>query len=487
MGVALRPVDFDALFRRSRHNPLIINDVIETTEADREKTRRFVYTEHEGDLLSNLPSCECGEKKGRRYLNETCDVCGYKVVFRIEQVLEPFVWIRAPEGLQLMNPIILNMLNERFTISGFEIIRWIWQRDYKTPNKIPAVVEIIKQMGVQRGYKYFVENFDFIIETLLSLKAFRLKRGMKDELPNLLKMYRDCIFSSHLPVPNRSVLLIETNSMGRWGETTTRDAVNAIMTMKGIDAPNSTLSPLVRENRTVKSLFGLAAFYDSQYKNTLAKKEGAFRKQAFSLKPHFVFRGVIGSITGVHDYEELHIPWGIAVSLLTVHLKNRLERRGFSPNEADEFLNTYAVKYHPTLDEIFQELISQSKYKGIPVIFQRNPSLERASAQLLFVTKVKTDPSIQTISLSILDVTGYNADFDGDQLNGTLLLDNYTADEMYTLAPHMSTFNMDEPRKVSGNLAWPKPVIATTANWFHRDRYTVDPSKLARMAEIPTL
>ncbi len=480
-------VNFDDLFRRSNQTPLIINDVVETTEADRENTRRFIYTEHEGDVLSNLPSCECGVTKGRRKRNQICPVCKFPVVFKIEQTLEPFVWIRAPKNSALMNPNVWIMLRERFTISGFEIIRWICQRDYKVQNKTPAVVEILKQMGIQRGYNYFVQNFDKIMETLFSLKAFKPKRGMRDDLRPLLEMYRDCIFSQYLPLPNRSVLVIESNSMGRWGETTTRDAVNAIMTMKGVDAPNSTFSDMVRENRAVKALVGLADFYDNQYKNTLAKKEGVFRKQVFSTRAHFVFRGVITSLTDVHDYEELHTPWGMTLSLLTVHLKNRLLRMGFTPNDADAYLNAHAHRYSELLDNIMAKLIEESPYKGIPVIFQRNPSLERGSAQSMFITKVKKDPNIQTISLSILTVSGFNADFDGDQLNGTLLLDNYTAEELYPLAPHMSTFDLNEPRKVSGNLSWPKPVVATVANLVHADHSVVDPVKLRRMAEIPTL
>jgi len=37
------------------------------------------------------------------------------------------------------------------------------------------------------------------------------------------------------------------------------------------------------------------------------------------------------------------------------------------------------------------------------------PSLERASAQSVFITKVKTDPAIPTVSISILAIKGLNA------------------------------------------------------------------------------
>lgn len=45
--------------------------------------------------------------------------------------------------------------------------------------------------------------------------------------------------------------------------------------------------------------------------------------------------------------------------------------------------------------------------------FEYTPSLERGSVQLTRITKVKTDPAIPTVSISILIVKGLNADFDG--------------------------------------------------------------------------
>jgi hypothetical protein len=112
---------------------------------------------------------------------------------------------------------------------------------------------------------------------------------------------------------------------------------------------------------------------------------------------------------------------------------------------------------------------------------QRNPSLERGSAQLVYITKVKTVVEIPTVSISILDVKGLNADFDGDQLNFTPCLDTYTTQELRGLAPFMSAFGLDTPRKVSSNLAQPKPVIATTANFVHDTDDAIDPVKLQKM------
>ena len=56
------------------------------------------------------------------------------------------------------------------------------------------------------------------------------------------------------------------------------------------------------------------------------------------------------------------------------------------------------------------ELIAEAPNQRIPVIFQRNPTLHRGSAQLLYITKVKKDPRDITISLSVLVLSAPNAD-----------------------------------------------------------------------------
>lgn len=75
-----------------------------------------------------------------------------------------------------------------------------------------------------------------------------------------------------------------------------------------------------------------------------------------------------------------------------------------------------------------------------------------------------------------------------DQLNGTLSLDLMTSEELQKLAPHMSTFDLNEPRKVSKNLSMPKPVVSTIAAWMHaKFNEGVDPQKQLLMDQIPAL
>jgi hypothetical protein len=196
---------------------------------------------------------------------------------------------------------------------------------------------------------------------------------------------------------------------------------------------------------------------------------------------------VISSITEPHEYDEIHIPWGIATSVLRIHVLNKLLKRGYDVNRAIEFINVHAQKYNKELDDVFKELIAESPNRGIETISQRNPSLERGSVQLTRITKVKTDPNIPTVSISILIVKGLNADFDGDAINFSLAIDNYVADAYKNLEPHKSVFSLDEPFKVSSNLSMPKPVISTISNFIGTPltEEDFDPVKIAAMQCIP--
>lgn len=471
MGVHTRLKNFEQRFATLRNVPTILNYFDDSTEEERKRINDQIRTKYTEDLLSNLCSCSCGEIVGEFNKNVVCFTCRTKVESPLDQNLEPILWMKAPHGVhKLINPTFWMMLNEKFTRSSFSIIRWLLDRDYRPGIKIPPVMEEVEALGLPRGINAFYQNFDTIMDALFSIKGFRPKKGTVDPLQTVIAQYRDCLFTSYLPIPNRSLLVLEETHVGNYADPTVTGAVDAIRTMVGIDAVGNNLSLQDKENRTIQSICMFADYYDAFYREKLAQKEGIFRKHVFGTRSHWSFRAVISSITDAHDYEELHISWGIGVSVFRIHLINKLVRKhGMTPNQAIGHLNDHACRYDPLLDQLFQELIAECPYKGIPVVFQRNPSLERGSAQTLFITKVKTDVMIPTVSLSILIVKGYNADFDGDQLNGTVCIDHMTAEELSALAPHKSTLDLNAPRNVATNLSMPKPVISTIAHWMHDD------------------
>ena len=71
--------------------------------------------------------------------------------------------------------------------------------------------------------------------------------------------------------------------------------------------------------------------------------------------------------------------------------------------------------YDETISEILDEMVVESKYPGIPLKVQRNPSLLQGSALALFGV-FKKDPNDYTASISKMVVNSMNADLKIDPL-----------------------------------------------------------------------
>lgn len=366
-------VNFDLLFRQLTEVPIVVNTLVNSSEDEKNKIRDLITTRYSSDMLSILPACQCGATKGEHVIGVKCEQCGSVVRSVVEESIEPIVWFKAPDGVQkLINPMIWLMLKNRFRKSGYNIIQYICDTTYRPIVKQPKIIADITDMGIQRGYNYFVENFETIMEMLFSMKIFKLKRGQHDYLYSLLKDYKECIFSEYLPLPNKSLLIIEKTNVGIYVDPTVVDAIDAIETIVGIDSSLSEHSVRVKENRTAKAIAKLTDFYEIFFKLNLSRKPGIYRKHVFGARTHFSFRAVVSSLTNNHRYDEIHVPWGIGVTAFRPHLINKLLKRGFGHNQAIGLLYGHVGKYHPLLDELLKELIYESPGHKIPVLIQRN-------------------------------------------------------------------------------------------------------------------
>lgn len=411
MPVYQKLVDFNQMLLQLQQSPVFINDLRNETEEDRDALRELVTSRYSSDMISMLPSCRCGVTKGEFSKKTICPECGTPVKSSIETEIEPTIWFRRPIGVsKLISPIILIMLKQRFKKSGFNIIQWLIDTTYRPQVKQPPVINKIVQAGIQRGYNNFVEKFDEIMTYLFNLKDF--KRKETDYLFMLLAENRHKIFFDNIPLLNKSLLIIEKTNLGIYVDSIIVDAIDAIETLVSIDRSFHDQNPRVKENRTAKALCKLTDFYEQFFKMSISPKNGQFRRHIFGSRTNFAFRAVITSITDVHRHDEIHVPWGIGLTAFRFHLVNKLMKYGYDLNQAHALIFGHIEKYHPLLDQLLQELISDAD-NNLVCIIQRNPSLLQGSALKVRITKFKKDPTDRTISLSILVVKFPNADFDG--------------------------------------------------------------------------
>lgn len=375
MPVIERLENFDKLFHQLGHVPVIANDLANVTEEEREKVKNLIMTRYSGDMLSVLPTCQCGHLKGEFKIGEICPDCETPVRSIIDEDIEPIIWFRVPNGVEsFINPAIWLMLKNRFKKSGYNIIQWLTDTTYAPRIRQPHIIQELTAAGMKRGFNNFVQNFDAYMEILFENKNLRPSGSRKkfDYLQDLIRTRRECVFSRFLPVPNRSLLIIEKSNVGVYVDPMIIGAKEAIDMLISIDAPDQHLSLRTKENRAAKANALLAEYLEEFFKHNLTGKQAIMRKHVFGSRTHFAFRTVISSLTGGYRYDEIHIPWGVAATAFRPHLINKLLKRGFAHNQAIGFLHAHVTEYHPLLRELFDELLKEAGPKGIPCIAQRN-------------------------------------------------------------------------------------------------------------------
>lgn len=470
-GVALRLINFDNLFNTASTEPVIVNHFDLSTTEEIERLNGMIFTQYEGDSLQIVPSCECGDTTGAYNVGITCQGCGTKVMSVTERPLESILWIAPPKGvLKLVNPQAWYILNKALTHNGVRLLEWLCNPTMQMPPNPPKQARKLQSLNIERGLNYFYEHFDEIVAVLFEHGLFSGTREQKNDLERFIRQNREAIFADHLPIPSKLGFITEKTVNRTYADPTMMTAIDAVRTISGTENSPTPLSLKQIQARAVKAIQLLSDYHQTFMGDQLGKKHGWFRKHVYGSRLHFTFRAVISSLSDNHAYDEIHLPWSVAVMVYQIHLTSKLLRYGYTPIQAAAFLRENTLKYNDLLDKLFQELIAESPYGGLPILLNRNPTLMRGSIQALRVTQVKTDPNINSISMSVLCLVAPNADFDGDALNGMLILDDVMYRSMQRLAPHHGVLDLTRPRKLSRNIKIPAPVVATMSNWLHQGR-----------------
>ena len=422
MPIYQKLVNYNQLFSRLKIEPIILNNVDIKNESSRDFISNLLMTKYNSDMSSLIPSCLCGEIKGEFSIGLKCNNCNSVVKSSLEEDIEPIFWLSRPKDKnnnvivsKLINPKVWYMASRCFSKSGFNFLNWIADPRYKSDidkEKLADILSLISDNIPVRGYNYFVNSFYQILRILSQFKFFKSNYKKIMLLFRFLEEYQDCIFSDYLPVPNKSLFILQYTNLGVYVDETTLKGINAVNTFLGIDTENNNYSQSIKERRTIVTINKLAEFYSQHERKIQSPKPGWFRKHIFGTRAHFSFRTVISSITEPHNYDENYIPWSVGVTLFRPYLINKLLKvyPNYNLNDVLGILNTSVEEYNPVIDKIFKELIDESKEKRIPNLADRNPSLSNGSLQELWIPKVKTNVKDKTSSVSILICQPFNLD-----------------------------------------------------------------------------
>jgi len=474
MPVVLKLKNFDTIYNSLTTDKILINYIDIFNTENKEMLDKLIIKNYSEDNLSIIPSCHCGELKGTYYVGDVCSNCGTTVTSSIDDNISFLLWLETPQEVEyFISPIILAILIDRYKITkpNVPLIKYIMLPNYVIDKKqqknnlwlLERLDFLLQSNDIKRGYNSFIQNFFKIIH-ILETEFVKEKISERQAFYNFLVNNKEHIFSRYLPFPNKIMFAMDSNELGRFIDKSLLNPINVIRRLTGIDL--YTKPSYVKQVKVAKSLIDLAEFYKGYMKTAFFSKSGLIRQHISSTRSHFTARAVITSIPGPHDYDELHIPWSLACSLLREHILNRLYARGYSYKQAIDFLMYHNKIYHPLLDEIFKEIILASG-NGVKCLFNRNPSLHRGSIQTVRITRVKTDVDDNTFSMSYLIAPSFNADYDGDELNLTLPLTERILRHMDNFESHHNLLSLTGPNEFTSNIKFPKTIVSTIANWMN--------------------
>lgn len=462
--------DFDKLLNDLPIDPIIANNISIATEQDREHLNSLLLTKYSGDTLSNAPTCHCGNLQGLENVSEECDICGDICETALNRPVYPAVWLKTPDLIKrFINPAILIPLSKSMQTDGCNDLLWLIDRSYvPTSGRVSVRCRRLEEKGVQRGLNYFFENYVAIFRMYADAWVTRSVNPQKEmfiEYAEMLSNSPTEFFSEYLPMPSRTGFVLESNDTGSYLEKYIPQAIDALLIIVSINNSATPTTEKSQEKRVIKAIMKLAPFYHTYVQKITGGKYGLLRKNVIASKMNFSARSTIISNTDPHKYDELHVPWTLGLNLFRINIINRLLHRRFTPKQLFKLLTVSAKHYDPLLSEILDELITLAGPKGIPVLFQRNPSLKRLSMVYFYITMFFKNPRVNATRISVLSIKGMNADFDGDQLNKYYPVDNNLRRRYKRLELHNGFLELKEPWQISEDMRYPSATARLLTNW----------------------
>jgi hypothetical protein len=470
MAVTQRLLNMDAYFKSCSGDKIIINDLSFFNNEHLEKINHSLMTIYENsETLSTKPSCDCGATKGMFRIGKYCNQCGTQCLEPHTKV-KPLLWLKTltPE-IKFLNPTVWLMISQILNKKR-DLLRWLCDYRYNPPTKVPKHIIGIRDdvLNGERVYSNTMNHLEQILVYLLNHASYKTQprqQILKDML-ELIHNNPNALFSEYLPIINKKIFVVEEVRKGKFINLASADIVDVVKTWLKICSEDSVNEKIY--NATLGSMLSnLAGLYKTYFDQYLVKKSGTFRKHVYGARSHFTFRCVIVSVPGKHKHDEISAPWCVGVTAFRPHILNKLTKRGYTYKSAILKLYRSIISFDTEIYEILNELIKESPYRGIPCIIQRNPSLKQGSANLVYITQFTDDPSNMTIKFSCLIAKAPNADYDGDELNVTILLDNYMCEQFKTLQPFFNVPDIAKPYEISGNLGLLSPSTSIIANYLY--------------------
>lgn len=458
--------NYDYLHDTSKLKPIYLNDLDLKLEEDRELLGRLTRMEFTGNSFETIAKCSCGHLRGNFRIREDrpqiCEICGDPPEKFLNRGDNTKLWMRAPEGVdRFVNIGFLSTFFSNIAIGSPKVcVPWYfldksYRRDVDKGRNMTNVTlkNMFNALGITEfNINTFYRNADALMEYILVGDGRRHFKDTKEgpAYMEVWEKYKHIAFPYYMKMPNRYSTILEKTGKDTFSFSyqpiTAAMYVTMIDTMKSNLCHKLTTQELQKNADTIgQTLVQLAEQYRKvNNPKALFEKHGLNRKHCGSGSLPFTGRSIITSQTGIIDPDRLIVPWKMAISMLEIHIKSFLYRRGHTPYMALQRIKQAAYQIDPLIDEFFQDMEDNCK-----ALIQsgRNPSIEYLSLHT-YKFGVNRDLEDESIKLPILGTKQQNADFDGDNEYVVVLVDNESKAKAYGGWGHHQTLDRNNPFKV---------------------------------------
>lgn len=417
--------DYEYLHDTCNLKPIYLNDFDFNLEEDRERLAEITRIEFAGTTFDNVAKCGCGKLKGNYLLNSgrTCRHCGGEVELFLDKGEDTLLWLRAPEGVKaFVNIGFFSTFFNNVCIGSPKIciprffIDPIYRGEIKRANNVTKGIlhGMLDELKIEEvNLNVFIERCDDIMSWVFEGNGRRYFKKPQ-EAALYLELYiqkRYLAFPKYLKVPNRYSTVLEKQGKEirsyeyqpqtaqvyfAIADTLKSNSVyklNARDIKKNIDIVGKNITKLADQYRKVNN------------PKTLFNKMAINRKHVCSGALPITGRSVITSRTGIINGDEIMIPWKMCLSMLEIHIKSHLYRKGYTPHEALWAIHKAAHEIDPVIKEFFQDAERTHK-----LLLQsgRNPIIEYLSLRTSWM-RVNYDLNDESIKIPITGVKQQNA------------------------------------------------------------------------------
>ena len=407
---SIQLVNYDQLFRDDPDAYVIECGADTILMKDQMTQHKLLFFQDGSKDLTNISSCDCGHITGNYMTGCTCPLCHTVCKTNFAEELKFRAWLEIPDFLPpVLHPAVYLVLDNwlgSFNKSSGRILEVLLNPDLPLPEEY--------QGTLGQGFEFFYKNFDNIINFFatqykkLNTPEYRKKTVY---VLQLLDKYRDRLFLRHMPSLNSSLHLSTQSGSITYSDNVVKYIIQAKIELHQLIYVhfNATCADNYMDKRMLTMYQAFLEYTTAILNEKLLKKPGFIRKHLLGARLYCSARAVIVPLFDIHDYDEIHIPWLMAVQVLKLEIINVLmNRMGKTEPEALEIHRRALAQFDQTVYDIMNTLVqecdcvSSSGKHGLPVLMGRNPSLRLGAIFLLFATKIKPEYEDATVGISSL-------------------------------------------------------------------------------------